>query len=1142
MHILLGRKTVRFGLLGIMIPLLAFLVLQAGSKYLLKQWLLENGADSVTIERMGFNPFIGELTLNGVDIEKEGHTVYSDDVFRFNIEMTSLLEKDVLFEQAILRDMVIDIRRHGSGKLQIASFRLQPDGKKGSDGSLFPPWTLQAEEMAATNLTINYQQSGLKLQLQIDKAHAQKIDSSTNEKTGKLTLSGSLNGAPLQIVISGFLLEPFPSLSGNLTLSNLPLQEIEGLLRQISSSGTATISGPFTVKTEEKENITAIFDGKIEILNAALKSEKWSASGDFGWNGEIRHESLSAEKMAIKMDGLLAARSLHYKGEETYVEVSSERLLVEGKTHLDSDGNLALSSDASLSITGMKIAGETGEINSNSAKWRGVVDYTAGGSDGGQTVATDGYIAFDDLDVAIPGKMELSQTHIESKGKSEAVIGDNLKIGYDGQTKLEGFDLSAGNYSFNSGKMSYSGLSGFIDSGEGDPTVHLDGSFTAKNSDVDLTERDLLWRQKRMNMEGDFRITLGATPLYTGKSRLFFRDGTLLHDEEAVASLDSLNIERLHDSESGKVAIDAVEGDALSIYSSEFLPLSLQVESARFADITSTNFQDLHIDKVKATAIAVPSAGGQQLGLSLASLKLSDIFSSNMNDLKIDSIELGAISMPASQERPIAIILDSAGLNGIFSENLQDYTVERLHLNQPLITEGQNRDRIISMEGITALQIANQGGRQVTIEEIKGQNTKLFIDPLNQNDPPLATLAGIDVSALVWTPEQGTRIESAAAAGLRADYTKKEESAGEDEEKRPPQEETAEKPEGIPLQIEAFRLDGSSRIIYTDPTQAETFRAVINIASLDVADIDLERVEQPFTFELDGSVGKYSPLTITGSGAPLADPLSWEQLLHLKAYPVAELSPFAIGLIGARLTSGKLALESQLNIKGDSIDMENTVVIKGLETKTVKSDLLKQFNRLLPIPLDTALSFLSEDGRIKLSVPIGGQLSNLNISYSSILVTALSNSITEAVKPLLAYSVLGPGGVLVYLGMEIGKRLVNTEIPKLTYENNIVELSAEQKKTLNTVGEMLEKELKNRKEYSYYIYPKVAPGEVSDDEDTSFLDKEQRQDLYELGEERAERVKDYLLRNFDLSEQNLLIFQPGINYDEKAKGTISFMK
>jgi hypothetical protein len=57
-----------------------------------------------------------------------------------------------------------------------------------------------------------------------------------------------------------------------------------------------------------------------------------------------------------------------------------------------------------------------------------------------------------------------------------------------------------------------------------------------------------------------------------------------------------------------------------------------------------------------------------------------------------------------------------------------------------------------------------------------------------------------------------------------------------------------------------------------------------------------------------------------------------------------------------------------------------------------------------------------DDGIIKLNIPIEGKLSDLDVDYTHLFVTALSESITSSVVPMLAYTALGPTGALAYFG------------------------------------------------------------------------------------------------------------------------------
>jgi hypothetical protein len=1061
---ILKPRIVRLSILCISVALFLFLVLQIGSKYLLKHWLLKNGADSVTIDKMYLNPFTGKLILNGVDIGRADDIVYSDSIFHLNIGMTSLFKKEILVEQVIVRDMLVDIHHDESGALRIGSYRLPADKEKESGQGIFPPWTLQAKELVFRNSTIQYRQDGLVLQLVVDNADAQRLDSSTNEESGRLNLSGRLNGAPLEMEINGFLLEPFPSVTGKLKLADFQLQELERIFGgQLTTRGAVSIIGPLAVTTEGEGQITVHFDGTVELLHAAFKNETWSASGDLGWKGEIRHKKLSGEKMKIEMDGILAARSLSYRDKEMEIEAGLDSFSAEGDVQIGVDEKMTISSDVKLALAEIDLTAEKGVLSTASASWQGTVEY-GDNRENMATIAGDGIFVVKDFDLALPGTVKLRQPYFETSGKSEVGIADNLHIRYDGESTFAGTELTTGRYGFSARKMTYRGKSGYENPTEGEAALKMDGSLTLEKLEADSDDEELHWIQESTEIDGDFNLALGATPLLTGNASLKIEDGALSQAEE-----------------------------------------------------TAFSFGELAVDRLKTR-----------------------IVSNNLDDLAAETVTLQSIALPATKERTFAFQMDSAQFSTISSDDLRKFTIAQLDLVGPLLTDEQ-KGRLAALEGITAHKIAVLAGGEVRVEEIKGRQAEFPVGRPKEDGTAPVLLAGIDVSGLSWSTERGTRIEAVVGNDLQAEYSKSRDSGEEAalEKKKTEKDQDTDRDEAIPLQIDKVTLKGANRIRYTNPTLSEPFSAEVVIASLNITDLDLADVTHRFTYELEGTVDKYSPLTIDGSAAPLAEPRSWEYLLTLQGYPLANLAPFSIDAIGVELTGGKLDLYQDLNIKGDKIELENRIEMKEIESKTVEPDRFRQFNQKLPVSLDTALSFLRGDGgTITLSIPIEGKLSSMDVNYRDIIVTALSNSIATAVRPLLAYSVLGPGGVLAYLGLELGKRIIDPELPELTYERNAVELTEAQKAILDNVGKRLAEKIKSEKDTSYYIYPKVVPGERS----ASLLEKQQRQDLHRLGEQRARKVREYLLKNFDLSEENLLQFQPGINYAEDAHGTVSFMK
>ena len=581
---------------------------------------------------------------------------------------------------------------------------------------------------------------------------------------------------------------------------------------------------------------------------------------------------------------------------------------------------VSLSSDTVVSFSKIDVTGEKGGLNNAAASWRGTVDYRTGGDDEQQRINTDGVIVVEDLNLNIPDIVEMLQAHFESAGKSKIVIADHFQAVYEGEIESTRTLLTFGDYFLDSDNMTYKGLADYQGPVEGAAVVQVDGSFTADKTGIGSNAREMSWRQRKTAVDGDFTVELFSTPLFIGTAGLSLEGGLLLLAEETAVSLDSLVIEQVNGDDSGTLSISAVDSGLLTLYPSQFAPLGLNVESVRFrgissaemkdfaigtarmenialssaggqqldlsgavleiSDIASSNLEDLEINTVRVEQIALPLAGERHVDLSVAELEISDIVSSTMEDLAIEEVTVQKISLPASEERAFSVALDSLRLSGMISDNLEDYSVDMLEIDQPLLSEGRSGDRLIALEWITAKQIAGRGASEVEINEIESRQADFLVDPLDENAPPLFSLAGIEVSALSWSREQGTHIRSVTGKDLQGEYTKREET-GED----PPEGREVEEDQGaagIPLQIDTVTFTGSNQLVYSDPTKAHPFTAVLTIDSLDIVDINLADIEQVLTYELKGFVDKYSPLTVSGSAAPLAEPRTWEQQLRLR--------------------------------------------------------------------------------------------------------------------------------------------------------------------------------------------------------------------------------------------------------------------
>ncbi len=179
-----------------------FLVaLPVGTRLYLQKWFVDNGADKATIEKVRLNPFTGVVALQGVDIQKDGKTVFSNSTIFIDIGLKNLLQHEARLQKVSLVDLVVDIEQYEDFSLRIASYSIPPNegGSVASSSDVVEelgeniPWIFRAKEIGIKNVTVRYRQPDLDVELVIEEALLEKFNTDPNDKEGALALKGTFN-------------------------------------------------------------------------------------------------------------------------------------------------------------------------------------------------------------------------------------------------------------------------------------------------------------------------------------------------------------------------------------------------------------------------------------------------------------------------------------------------------------------------------------------------------------------------------------------------------------------------------------------------------------------------------------------------------------------------------------------------------------------------------------------------------------------------------------------------------------------------------------------------------------------------------------------------------------------------------------
>ncbi len=203
----------------------------------------------------------------------------------------------------------------------------------------------------------------------------------------------------------------------------------------------------------------------------------------------------------------------------------------------------------------------------------------------------------------------------------------------------------------------------------------------------------------------------------------------------------------------------------------------------------------------------------------------------------------------------------------------------------------------------------------------------------------------------------------------------------------------------------------------------------------------------------------------------------------------------------------------------------------------LSEELAAELDNELPVPLEAALSMLRDSkDNISLDIPIEGPLADLDVGISDILVTALGKAIVAAGSSYLVYS-LGPYAAVAYVGMKVGEKMMQVELPPVNFELQESTLAPVHADYLKRIAQIL----KDRPKTDLQLCPVVVSREFLSPEviasvktGTIEVAEKDREKLLALGEQRATAVQDYLIKTFGVEKSRLLICDTKIDTDREA--------
>ena len=707
--------------------------------------------------------------------------------------------------------------------------------------------------------------------------------------------------------------------------------------------------------------------------------------------------------------------------------------------------------------------------------WHGAVSFQAGNTAKEPSfVQTTGRLAGEKIAVTLADSLDYKQGKLQAKGKSKISLGPRLTAGYDGSFELAQTEVKTAVMESAGENIHWQGKTDFTLPPDNKALEFLlDGSLKSNVIQVNLMEPGLFFEQQALDISTKGSLVTGDTTAIQG-----------------TASLTSAGFSM------GNDAANDAKNNAL-----------------------------FTMDEFSAQSIEAP--GGSKLSIK----------------------ELGAkgLQTEIAGNLPLRITIPEIALTRLTSDDLKNFNAAALLAQSPLALATRNKKKLAAIGSIELRNIDAGLDRHVTVDRVNFDEL-FFLEQSAEKNRETCHIDEAGMFGINWNPGKDLRGDSLSFAGLFCTIVREKDGSftlSKDlASMRKPVQETAETAKddadspGADIQLSQVTLHGKSGIHFEDYTLPVPFISDLDITTLQVKNINSGKAEEAFSVNMTGVLDKRAPLTISGNIAPFARNLYMKMQVKLKNYPLEHLSAYTIKSVGVALASGQLKINSKINVKDRTLDMQNELLLKKLKTSTVSKELAEELDNQLPIPLNTALSVLRDSkGNISLDVPVSGPLDELDVGISDIIITALGKAILPAASGYLMYT-LGPYGALAWVGMKVGEKMLEVRLPP-------VEFAPEESRLpegMEDYFERLAKILADKPKEEFQLCPKSSAWEMLSltkqkklKENELELSDRDRKKLMRLGQERAENIRDYLVNEYGIDQDRLLICITRIEMEKDAK-------
>ena len=252
------------------------------------------------------------------------------------------------------------------------------------------------------------------------------------------------------------------------------------------------------------------------------------------------------------------------------------------------------------------------------------------------------------------------------------------------------------------------------------------------------------------------------------------------------------------------------------------------------------------------------------------------------------------------------------------------------------------------------------------------------------------------------------------------------------------------------LSLGRLTVGGDSKIVFEDGSSGETVRLEAQPVELSVVNLDSDHPDRDSGFDLKASIGEAS-IAAAGVARPFADPVSGRIDGRITALELPPLSPYLAEALGVHLQTGHFDGTFKGGVVKGALDGKLNVNLSNLFI--APPDPNAPIAKKLDMPIETVLDLL-RDGkdRIRLSLPIRGDLANPDLDISDAVAQAVAGALKSTVMTTLKLAFPVVTLISMAVDAEDQSRLA---LAPLAFAPGADDLSDDHRKTLTSVAELM---------------------------------------------------------------------------------------